>query len=234
MTGRRRGASSKPAKAAEPAVTAAALTALGARRLAAILLARAEWDEALAQSLRLAIASAAGTGGDQLLRTLSAEIDRIAQDGRFYGEGSCRDLAEDLDRLRDSIVWNVLPGQPRAAAELLARLTRLDGNIFERADDSGTIGDVFRQAVEDHGAAWAAVPDRDRAALAQEVFTAFTTDGYGVRDDIVPAFKDALGPDGLDELERLFREERERRRARSPGSRERALTRGLKHIAEAR
>jgi hypothetical protein len=211
MTRRRQRA---PSTIPEPEITAEALEALGAERLAAILLTHAEWDDALSQTLRLAIAassastiaSAAGSGNG-LARALSAEIARIAKDDRFYGYRDGRILAAELDRVRQSIMEDLLPVQPRAAAELLARFILLDGNVFERSDDSdGIIGDVIREAVEDYGVAWAAVPDRDPAALAREVFATFTRDDYGVHGEIIKAFADALGADGLDELERLFRE----------------------------
>jgi hypothetical protein len=232
-----------PSTTPEPEITAEALEALGTERLAAILLTHAEWDDALSQTLRLAIAASststnasntAGSGGG-LARTLSAEIARIAKDDRFYGYRDGRILAAELDRVRQSIMEDLLPVQPRAAAGLLARFILLDGNVFERSDDSdGIIGDVIREAVEDYGTAWAAVPDRDPAALAREVFATFTKDDYGVHGEIINAFADALGADGLDELERLFREGLAYRDAKNGGRNERMLSRGLKDIADAR
>jgi len=69
-----------------------------------------------------------------------------------------------------TIVADLLPRQPRAAAEMLVRLLRLDRGVFDRADDSdGFIGDVFRQGVADCGRAWLLVPDRNPVVLARLV-----------------------------------------------------------------
>ena len=63
------------------------------------------------------------------------------------------------------ITAHLLPTQPRAAAELLGRVIRLDENVFERSDDSdGVIGDAIGEAVADSGRAWAAVSARDPKA----------------------------------------------------------------------
>lgn len=221
------------AESGEPEISVEAVEALGARRLAEMLVEHADWDKGLRQTLRLALA-AQGSGG-RLVRTLSKEIQRIEGDRRFYGYRESHALADELDRVREAIVGDLLPKQPSAAAQLLGRFIRLDANVFERADDSdGVIGDVLKQAVEDFGAAWAAVPDRDRSRLAQEVLAILVTDNYGVHGHIVAAFKSALGPDGLDDLERLIREELDRRRAQGGDSRVWALTHGLQDIADAR
>ena len=135
MTRRRQRA---PSTTPEPEITAAALEALGMERLAAILLTHAEWDDALSQTLRLAIAASststdasnAAGNGDGLARALSAEIARIAKDDRFYGYRDGRILAAELDRVRQSIMEDLLPVQPRAAAELLARFILLDAQCL--------------------------------------------------------------------------------------------------------
>jgi hypothetical protein len=125
-------------------------------------------------------------------------------------------------------------GQPRAAAELLGRLIRLDANIYEWSDDSdGVIGDAIGEAVTDCGRAWAAVPERDPKILAAEVFDLFTTDEYGARSEVITALSEALGASGLDELERLVRERLDRA-ATGKHDYQRALTFALENIADAR
>ena len=214
-------------------ITVGAVEALGARRLAEILVEQAYQDAGLHQALRLALASQ--SSGDQLTQTLSREIQRIASDRRFYGYRESSSLADDLDRVRESVVRDLLAERPLAAAELLGRFIRLDATVFDRSDDSdGLIGDVLKQAIEDFGAAWAAVPDRDRVQLARDVFGILTKDSYGVHGGVVIAFKEALGSEGLDELERRIRGDLERCRTQDEEARTWPLTRGLQQIADAR
>lgn len=214
-------------------ISVAAVEALGARRLAEILIGHACWDVGLHQALRLALASR--SSDDRLVHTLCDELQRIEADRRFYGYRESSSLATDLDRIRDAIVRDLLPRQPAAAIQLLDRLIRLDAIVFDRSDDSdGMIGEVIKQAVDDLGAAWAVMPGRDRVHLAHEVFDVLTKDGYGVHGGVVSAFREALGQEGLSELERLIREDLDRCRAEEREARTWPLIRGLQQIADAR
>ncbi|SMF89940.1 hypothetical protein SAMN02982917_6903 [Azospirillum oryzae] len=217
----------------EQEISVAAVEALGARRLAEILVGHACWDVGLHQALRLALASR--SSGDQLVHTLCDELERIEGDRRFYGYRESSSLAADLDRIRDAIVRDLLPRQPKAAIQLLDRFIRLDANVFDRSDDSdGMIGDVIKQAVDDLGAAWAVLPGRDQVHLAHEVFDILNGDGYGVHGGVVSAFTEALGQEGLSELERMIREDLDRCRAEEREARTWPLIRGLQQIADAR
>jgi|SRR6516162_6557527 hypothetical protein len=125
---------------------------LGARRLAEIMVKHCYRDEGLLQTVRIALA--ASVPGDALAKTLAAEIDAVRRDRRFYGYRESSTLAHELERIREGITAELLPVHPRASAELLGRLIRLDANVFERSDDSdGVIGDVVAEAVRDCGRA---------------------------------------------------------------------------------
>jgi hypothetical protein len=202
---------------------------LGARRLAEIVVNHCYRDEGLFQTVRIALAASAP--GDALVNTLAAEIDAMRRDRRFYGYRESGTLAHELARIREGITAELLPVQPRAAAELLGRLIRLDANVFERSDDSdGVVGDAIAEAVGDCGRAWAAVAERDPKMLAAEVLDLFTTDEYGARGEVITAFAAALGTAGLDELERLARE----RLGHGPAGKLQYLAIALENIADAR
>ena len=206
---------------------------LGARRLAEIVVNHCHRDERLHQTVRIALA--ASTPGGPLVKTLATEIDAVRASREFYGYCDSNVLAQELDRIRQAITEYLLPTQPRAAAELLGRLIRLDANVYERSDDSdGVIGDAIGEAVTDCGRAWAAIPERDPKVLAAEVFDLFTTDEYGARHEVITAFSEALGTSGLDELERTVRERLNHAPAGKYGYRQRALTIALENIADAR
>lgn len=210
-----------------------ALETLGGRRVAELLMRHAGRDAVLREDLRMAVLAAAPA--DRLADALNDAIAAVDADRRPCEHMESGGLAAALDRLRLSIVADVLPRAPQRAVDLLARFLRLDHGVFERCDDSdGLIGDVFRQAVADCGRAWAAIPERDPRRLAELVFELFAENDCSVRDDVVPAFRDALGPVGLDALEGLIRH-RLGVLADDPGSwREAELVRALTEIADAR
>ena len=175
---------------------------LGAARLAALIVDHAGRESALARALQLALMAVGPV--DLLATELAGRLRAVEEDRRFFDYRQSGTLADTLDGLRRAIVLDLLPREPRAAVALLVRLLQSDQGVFERCDDSdGFIGDVFRQTVADFGRAWLSVPDRDPVALAEMVFTLFSGNDYGVRDDIIPAVKAALGGSGLDEVERL-------------------------------
>ena len=191
-----------PARIGDEELRVEEVERLGARRLAEIVVRHCYRDEGLLQTVRIALAASAP--GDVLAKTLAAEIDAVRMDRRFYGYRDSSTLAHELDRIREGITAELLPLHPRAAAELLGRLIRLDASVFERSDDSdGVIGDAVAEAVRDCGRAWASVADRDPKTLAAEVLDLFATDEYGARSQVITAFAKALGTAGLDELERM-------------------------------
>jgi hypothetical protein len=218
-----------PVLTGDEELTVEDLERLGARRLAEIVVKHCYRDEGLLQTVRIALAASAS--GDALVNTLAAEIDAVRVDRRFYGYRESSNLAHELDRIREGITLELLPVHPRAAAELLGRLIRLDGYVFERSDDSdGVIGDAVAAAVRDCGRAWAAVAERNPKMLAAEVLDLFTTDEYGARGEVIIAFAAALGPAGLDELEHLARE----RFGHRPVGKLQYLASALENIADAR
>jgi hypothetical protein len=222
-----------PAQMGDEELTVEQVEGLGARRLAEIVVNHCDRDEGLRQAVRIALAASAP--GDPLARTLAGEIDALRADRRFYEYDESNVLADELDRIRQGIIEYLLPAQPLAAAELLGRLIRLDANLFERSDDSdGVIGDAIGEAVTDCGRAWAAVPGRDPKSLAAEVFDLFLSDEYGARRGVIPAFSEALGASGLDELERLVRERLDDAPSGRDDYRRGMLTTALEDIADAR
>ncbi len=176
----------------------------GARRLAKLVVNEAYRDAGTLQALRLALAST--QSDDFLAQILVDEIQAVRSDSRFYDYRIGHVLADSIDRIRECIIGDLSPRSPRRAAQLLGQLVRLDSHAFEQSDNSDdVIGEVIGQAVIDYGQASAAVPERDIAELALEVLTLFWNDAYGAHEEIIVAFRNALGPAGLDMLESLSR-----------------------------
>lgn len=188
--------------ASKKTLTAENLEALGAKRLAELLMDFAEADAATNRRLRLELAAR------EAPETVAAEVrKRLGQIGRarsFVDWRKVRDLAADLEAQRRAIVDQVAKIDPAEALELMWRFMELAESVHERCDDSnGLIGDVFRGACRDLGPL-ADMAKPDPVVLADRVFDALNENGYGQYDDLIEALAPALGDKGLDHLKARF------------------------------
>ena len=97
--------------------TAKNLEALGAARLAALLLELGDGDPAVKRRLRLELAGAAGPR--EAAHEIRKRLATLAR-GQTYLEGQrVRAFVDDLELQRRAILTQVAPGDPGAALELL-------------------------------------------------------------------------------------------------------------------
>lgn len=188
--------------ASDKTLNAKNLAALGADRLAELLVDLTKGDAAAKRRLRLELASRSG-GGD-----VSAEIRKrlatIAKSRSFVDWEKVRALAADLDLQRSAILQYVAPSQPAEAFDLLWKLLDLAPSIYERCDDSnGAIGGVVAEALDDLGT-MAARAKPDAHLLADRVFAAVDANDYGQFDGIIGLMAEALGAEGLAMLKTRF------------------------------
>ena len=182
----------------------AEVAALGADRLAEILVDHAAHDPGLDQALRLALAAQAS--GADLELTLAGEVDAMGARRNRWSDGDDRALSHGIDRIRVAITRDLLPRSPRAAAGLHLRLIRLHPSIAAQVRDSdGVVGSAIEDVVADFGLACATLPAAERRRLPVEVATRLLSDEHGVCCRLIHACKEGLGPEGLAELDRLFR-----------------------------
>jgi hypothetical protein len=186
--------------ASKTTLNAKNLEALGAERLAALLIEISTGNAAAKRRLRLELAGARSP--DELAKELRKRLTAIARSRSFVGWQGVSALASDLDNQRRAIVETVAKADARQALELLWRFMALAPSIFERCDDSnGAVIGVFRQACADIGdVALAARPGP--AALADRAFDALCANDYGQFDSLVAVLAPALGPSGLEHLKR--------------------------------
>jgi Family of unknown function (DUF6880) len=180
------------------------LEALGAQRLAQLLMDLADGDSATKRRLRLELTAHAAP------ETMAAEVrKRLTQIGRarsFADWSKVRDLAADLEAQRRVIIDKVAKIAAAEALELMWRFMDLAEAVHERCDDSnGVIGDVFRDACRDLGPLTQATKP-DRVALADRVFAALNENGYGQYDHLIETLSPSLGVKGLDHLKARFTE----------------------------
>jgi len=187
--------------AASTSLNAKNLEALGAARLAELLMEVAAGNAAVKRQLRLALAGAEGPRS--VAKEITKRLAAIGRGSKFLDWRETGPFARDLDAQRRAITEQIAPNDPALALDLAWRFMDLADAVFARADDSnGALGDIFRAACRDLGLiATAARPDPE--VLAARVFRALTANDYGQFDGLIGVVAPALGAEGLNALKRL-------------------------------
>lgn len=178
------------------------LEALGAKRLAELLMDIAENDAATHRRLRLELAA------KEAPETVATEVRRrlvqIARARSFVDWRKIRDLAADLEAQRRTILDQVAKIDAADALELMWLFMDMAEAVHARCDDSnGIIGDVFRGACRDLGSVTQAAKP-DPVPLADRAFAALSDNGYGQYDHLIETLSPSLGAEGLDHLKARF------------------------------
>jgi Family of unknown function (DUF6880) len=178
------------------------LVALGAEHLAALLIEISTGNAGLKRRLRLELTAAADPA--RVGREVRKRLVTIGSARSFVEWNKMRALIDDLEAQRRLIVERVAAVDATEALELTWQFLGLAESVYERCDDSnGSVGDIFRTAVEDLGRlARQAKPDA--IALADRILAALLDNGYGQYDYLIGELKEPLGAEGLAHLkERL-------------------------------
>jgi len=188
--------------ASKKTLTPGNLEALGAERLAQLLLEIAAGDAATQRRLRLALA--AHEAPERVAAEVRKRLAQIERGRSFADWRKVRALATDLEMQRRAIVEQVAKVDAGEALDLMWRFMELADSVHDRSDDSnGEIGDVFGSACRDLGPlAEKAKPDP--LALADRVFDALDDNGYGQYDALIATLAPVLGDKGLDRLKARF------------------------------
>jgi hypothetical protein len=185
----------------ETTLNAKNLAALGAERLAELLLDVTAGDAAAKRQLRLELAS---RGGGDVASQIRKRLASISKSRSFVDWRKVKELARDLDAQREAIAAHVAATSPGEAFDLLWRMLEMAPSIYERCDDSnGAVGSVIASARDDLGAI-AAEAGQPVGALADRVFAAVCGNDYGQFDELISLMSQALGPDGLHRLKAQF------------------------------
>ena len=177
------------------------LAALGAERLAELLLEVTTGDAAAKRRLRLELTS---RGGGDVASEIRKRLVSIAKSRSFIDWRKVKELARDLETQREAITAHVATTNPGEAFDLLWRMLEMAPSIYERCDDSsGAVGSVIESARDDLGAV-AAKASQPTSSLADRVFAAVCANDYGQFDDLISLTAQALGPDGLNRLKAQF------------------------------
>ena len=176
-------------------VNAQRLEALGARRLAELLIELSANNGVAKRRLGLELASTDSI--DALAKEVRNRLTAIARSRSFIDWQGISALADDLDVQRGAIVEKVAKANPNKALDLLWMFMGVASSVLERCDDSnGSVIEVFHVACRDIGdVAQSAGPNP--GALADQVFDALTRNDYGQFDELIHVLSPALGQAGL-------------------------------------
>lgn len=190
--------------ASKSTLNAKNLEALGAERLAQLLIEISTGDAAAKRKLRLALAGAEGP--KEAAREIAKRLTSIAKARTFVNWQNRKPLVKDLQTQRSAIMEQIAPHDPREALALLWRFTGLATSVFERCDDSsGTVIGIFHQACADLGEV-AKTAEPEPEALARQVLDALQDNGFGQYDGLIIIMGPALGPEGVAHLKDLVEE----------------------------
>ena len=163
--------------ASKKTLNAKNLEALGAQRLAELLIEIGTGNTTAKRHPRLELAGEESPAA--VAREIRKRLVTIARSRGFVDRQNRRALVDDLEIQRRAIVDKVAQRDPIEGLDLMWRFMALAGSVFERCDDSsGTVIGIFDHAANDLGEiAKAAKPDPE--TLADNVFCALIDNGYG-------------------------------------------------------
>jgi len=167
------------------------LQALGAERLAELLMEISSSSPAAKRRLRLELAGAQSP--KELAKEVRKRLTTIARSRSFVDWQGVRALAGDLDTQRRAIVDNVAKADPKEDIDLLWQFMGLASCVFERCDDSnGVVIGIFHQACSDLGDL-AAKAKADPVKLADLAFEALIGNDYGEFDQLIRVLSPRAG-----------------------------------------
>jgi hypothetical protein len=187
------------------------LEALGPARLAELLLQHTEGNAAARRALRLALAEQRGPL--EMAQEVRKRLAAVERSSSWLDQKRRDALLADLDRQRQAMVGSIAAHDPDLAVELLWRFLDLASSLQDRCDCSDDAElPLFRQASADLGQV-ACRAKGSTAALAEQVAAALLeNEGDGV-DHLIEHLKEALKPEGLEQLRQIMEAKRPPRRS---------------------
>lgn len=181
--------------ASKTTLNAKNLEALGAPRLAELLIEISTGSALAKRRLRLELAGAQSP--QEAGREVAKRLTSIAKSRSFVNWKTRKTLVTDLETQLAAIRDQIAPGDPSQALDLTWRFLHIANSVFERCDDSsGTVIGVFHAAAALLGdlAVAAAAPPK---SLVDAAVYALADNSFGQFDGLIGILAPALGSDGL-------------------------------------
>ncbi len=187
--------------ASKTTLNAKNLEALGAARLAELLIEISTGNAVAKRRLRLELAGTEGPAA--MAKEVRRRLTTIAQSRSFVEWHQVKALAADLEAQHRAIVERVAKADPVEAHDLLWRFLHLADDVLGRCDDSnGRIAGVFDNAAGGLRAL-AEAAKADPKMLGARVFDFLNADPYE-RVELIGVLAPVLGKEGLAQLRARF------------------------------
>lgn len=188
-------------------LNAANLAALGADRLADLLIEVSTGSADIKRRLRMELSH--NLGPEELAHDVRKRLVSLRKSKSYVSWRKRKALVTDLNTQIAMIVDKIAPDDPHTAFELLWQFMELAPSIYARAADRrGDIEEVFRAALQ-HFENIGPRAQMDRAALTERVWSAVSDNAHGEWNDIIGLLAETLGTDGLDALKQHVQQYRD-------------------------
>ncbi|MEM1342997.1 MAG: DUF6880 family protein [Pseudomonadota bacterium] len=203
--------------ASKTALTLANLKALGADKLARLVLDETEANPAFKRQAKAALAGLAGP--EAVAKIIDRRLAGLERAKSFIDWHKARAFRDDLQSLVDTIQAELAEPAPALAADRLLRFIATHEAVFERIDDSnGSVQDVYYRAIEAIGPATERLDPEEAALLPERIMAALgeTSHGYlvevteAVATPLPQAVLDAWSRELATRIEQRTEEERSR------------------------
>jgi len=184
--------------AAKTTLNAKNLEALGAQRLAELLIEISMGSAAHKRRLRMELAG--NQGSAEVAREVRKRLASIARARSFIEWHKVKTVNADLETQRSTIVTVVAADDPKEAFDLIWQFLAVADSIFERSNSGDSVLiETFHQACADAGVI-ASAAGIGIDVLADKIFTALQDNDHGQYDPLIAEMLPALGDDGLEHL----------------------------------
>jgi hypothetical protein len=172
--------------AGKAAINQENLTALGAEKLARLVLEASARDSGFKRLVAAALAGAKGP--EAVAAVIDRKISALERARGFVEWDRAKTFAADLDMTVKTIVDELGPADPFSAVERLLRFIATHQAVFERIDDSqGRVQDIYETAVDALRPFVAATPVAERERLPDTVMAALGKETHGFLPMVVSA-----------------------------------------------
>lgn len=171
------------------AMTVQALEALGAARLAALVLDEATANAAFKRRVAAALASLSGPGA--VAKLIDRRLSGLERARAFIDWDKSRAFGEDLAALLASIVAELGPADPAMATDRLLRFLATHHAVFQRIDDSGgAVQGTYEDGILALGPLVARLPAAEAGTLPDRIMAALGEMDHGylprIADQVIP------------------------------------------------
>jgi hypothetical protein len=188
--------------ASKKALNTTNLEALGAQRLAELLIELSHGNAVIQRRIKLALASAHGS--EAVVKEIRKRLTILGRSRTFVDWQNRNALVADLEAQLRAIVNEVAKTNLPEAVELMWRFMALANSVLERCDDnSGAIISIFHVACQNLGEI-ALEAKISPEILAEWAFNALNENDYGQYDELIRILSPALGPVGIEQLKERF------------------------------